>query len=120
MSLFLLAAPLALAAGDVSGKWTGSMEMNAPDGTSQTMPVTAEFKQDGKSVTGTAGRVGDEQLALQKGTIEDKTFTFEVSAPDGTYAITLTLVSDSQLQGDVAHTDPDGNKQTAKISFTRQ
>ena len=120
MSLFLLVAPMALAAGDISGKWSGSMEMKAPDGTTQTMPVTAEFKQDGKSVTGTAGREGDEQLTLQKGTIEDTKFTFEVSAPDGTYSVSLVIVSDSQLQGDVSFNDPDGNKQTARISFKRQ
>ncbi len=95
------------------------MELKGADGTTATMPVTAEFKQDGKSVTGTAGREGDEQLALQKGTIEDTKFTFEISAPDGTYDVTLTVVSDSQLEGGVEHTDADGNKQNAKISFAR-
>ncbi|MGA3025792.1 MAG: hypothetical protein ABSF98_13575 [Bryobacteraceae bacterium] len=119
LSLFLLAAPLTLSAADISGKWTGTMDMKAPDGAAQSMPVTAEFKQDGKSVTGTAGREGDEPLTIQKGTIEDNKFTFEVEAPDGKYAVSLTVVSDSQLQGDVAFSDPEGNKQTAKLTLTR-
>jgi hypothetical protein len=119
MSLFLLIAPLTVWAGDISGKWTGSMDMKAPDGTAQSMPVTADFKQDGKSVTGTAGREGDDQLTIQKGTIEDAKFTFEVEAPDGTYAVSLTVVGDSQLQGDVSFSGPDGTKQTAKLTFNK-
>jgi len=77
------------------------MDMKAPDGAAQSMPVTAEFRQDGKAVTGTAGREGDEQLAIQRRTIEDNKFTFEVQAPDGVYAVSLTVIGDSQLQGDV-------------------
>ena len=119
MSLFLLAAPLALAAGDVSGKWTGSMDMTTPDGQAQSMPVTAEFKQDGASVTGTAGREGDEQLPIEKGTVDGEKITFEVHAPDGAYTVSLTVVSDSQLKGDVTFADQDGNKATAKLTFTR-
>ena len=119
MSLFLMVAPLALAAGDISGKWSGSMDMKAPDGSAQSMPVTAEFKQDGKTVTGTAGREGDEQLALEKGMIDGEKFTFEVTAPDGVFAINLTLMSDTQLQGDVTHTDQDGNKATAKLTLAK-
>ena len=119
MSLFLLVAPLALAAGDITGKWSGSMDMKAPDGSAQSMPVTAEFKQDGKTVTGTAGREGDEQLALEKGMVDGEKFTFEVTAPDGVFAINLTLMSDTQLQGDVTHTDQDGNKATAKLTLAK-
>lgn len=118
MSLLLLIAPLTVSAGDLSGKWTGAMELKTPDGQAQSMPVRAEFKQDGKSVTGTAGREGDEQLTIEKGTIENNKFTFEVQAPDGTYAASLT-VSDAQLQGEVTFNDPDGNKQTAKLTLTR-
>jgi hypothetical protein len=118
-SLFLLIAPLALAAGDISGKWTGTMDMKTPDGQVQSMSVAAEFMQDGKSVTGTAGREGDEQHAIQKGTIEDKRFTFEVQPPDGTYAVSLTVISDDVLVGEVSFNDPDGNKQTANLRLMR-
>ena len=95
------------------------MDMKAPDGTAQSMPVTAEFKQDGKTVTGTAGREGDDQLALQKGVFEDGQLTFEVEAPDGIYAVKLTLVSDGNLKGDVTFSDPNGNKQTASLTLNR-
>jgi len=120
MSVFLLLAPLAGSAADVSGKWTGSMDIKTPDGQAQSMPVRAELKQDGKSVTGTAGREGEEQYPIQKGTIEDKKFTFEVQAPDGNYEVSLTVVGESQLQGEVTFNDRDGNKQTASITFTRE
>ena len=119
VSLFLLMAPLTVAAGDISGKWTGTMDLKTPDGQVQSMPVTAEFRQDGKSVTGTAGREGQEQLPIEKGTIDDKKFTFEVQPPDGTYAVSLIVISDDVLAGEVTFNDPDGNKQTANLRLTR-
>jgi hypothetical protein len=120
ISLLFLLAPLTLAAADVSGKWSGTMEMKAPDGTTQAMPIAAEFKQDGKTVTGTAGREGDEQLTIQNGAIDGKGFTFEVQPPDGTYTVTLTITGNDQLDGSVSFTDPQGNKQTAKLTLARQ
>ena len=95
------------------------MDIQAPDGSAQSMPVTAELKQDGKTVTGTAGREGDEQHALENGAIDGDKLTFEVTAPDGKYEVSLTLVSDAQLQGNVTHTDQDGSKVTAKLTFTK-
>jgi hypothetical protein len=118
LSLFLLLLPLTAAA-DVSGKWSGSMDITAPDGTAQSTPVTAEFKQDGKTITGTAGREGDDQLTIEKGLLDGDTLTFEVEAPDGKYSVTLRLVSDSKLQGETTFNDPNGNKLTAKLAFER-
>jgi hypothetical protein len=120
ISLLFLLAPLTLAAGDLSGTWAGPMELKTPDGQTQTMPVTAEFKQNGKAVTGTTGREGDEQLTVQNGVIDGDKFKFEVQAPDATYAVSLTITSNDQLDGSVSFTDPGGNKQTAKLTLTRQ
>lgn len=118
LSLCLLLLPLTAAA-DVSGKWSGSMDIKTPDGTVQSTPVTAEFKQDGKTVTGTAGREGDDQLTIENGLLDGGTLTFDVEAPDGKYSVSLKLVGDSKLQGETTFSDPQGNKLTAKLAFER-
>ena len=95
------------------------MDMKAADGTAQSMPVTAEFKQDGKTVTGTAGREGDDQLTVQKGVFESGQLTFEVEAPDGVYTVKLTLADDGHLKGEVNFSDQSGNKQTATLTLNK-
>jgi len=95
------------------------MDMKGPDGTPQSMAVTAEFKQDGKTVTGTAGREGDDQLTVQKGAIDGDDFTFEVEAPDGVYSVKLKVVDDGRLKGEVNFSDPSGNKQTASLTLNK-
>jgi len=119
LALVILLAPLAARAADVSGKWSGSMDMKGADGTPQSMPVTAEFKQDGKTVTGTAGREGDDQLTVQKGTIDGDDFTFEVEGPDGVYSVKLKVGGDGQLKGEVNFSDQSGNKQTASLTLNK-
>jgi len=119
LTLVILLAPLAARAADVSGKWSGSMDMKGPDGQPQSMAVTAEFKQDGKAVTGTAGREGDDQLTVQKGTIDGDALTFEVEAPDGVYSVSLKVVGDHQLKGEVNFSDQSGNKQTASLTLNK-
>ena len=119
LALVILLAPVVARAADVSGKWSGSMDMKGPDGTPQSMAVTAEFRQDGKTVTGTAGREGDDQLTVEKGTIDGDDFTFEVEAPDGVYSVSLKAVGDGKLKGEVNFTDQSGNKQTATLTLNK-
>ena len=118
-ALFLTLAPVAVSATDLSGKWSGSMDLKTPDGQAVSMPVTAEFKQDGKTLTGTVGKASDEQFNVDKGTVEDKKVSFEVQAPDGAYLVKLTIAADNQLEGEVNFTDPGGNPITAKLAYTR-
>jgi len=116
--LLALTAP-AFAAADVSGKWSGSMDMKSPDGNANSTPVYAELKQDGTAITGTAGATGHEALPLEKGTIAGDQITFEVRIPDGgAYSVRLTIAG-SQMKGEVTFTGPGGGKQTAGITLTR-
>jgi hypothetical protein len=118
---FLLAiAPFAFAAAnDVSGKWSGSMAIKMPDGSVNSTPVTAEFKQSDSKVTGTAGVAGQDQYTVQKGTLDGNQLSFEVQAPDGLYAVKATVVSDTQLKGEIAYTASGGVKGAATLSLTR-
>ncbi len=115
----LLLAPLAIAAADVSGKWAGSMDVKLPDGSVNSTPVTAEFKQTGATIAGVAGVAGSDQFAVEKGMLDGSQLTFEVHAPDGLYAVKVTLVGDTQMKGDVTFTSPEGTKVIASLTMTR-
>jgi len=114
----LMLAPLLFSAADLSGKWTGSMDLKMPDGSLNSTPVSADLKQTGATVTGTAGVAGGDQFPV-KGIFDGNQLTFEVQAPDGVYAVKATAVSDTQLKGEVSFTSPEGTKLTASLNLTR-
>ncbi len=116
-ALLLAFVPLAFAATDVSGKWTGSMDLKLPDGSVNSTPVVADLKQAGNTVTGTAGAVGHEGLTIEKGVIDGGQLTFEVQTGEGSYAV-KAKVSDSQIKGEVVFITG-GAKQTATLVMTR-
>ncbi|HLN01800.1 MAG TPA: hypothetical protein VK335_21100 [Bryobacteraceae bacterium] len=120
-TFFFLAA---FAMADVSGKWSGSAELQTPDGT-QTIPITAEFKQQDKSVSGTTGKEGEEQYPIEKGQIDGSKLIFEFTAPEGdedsgkrTYNLRLNVISESQLQGEFDFL-ANGTKVTGMVKLAR-
>ena len=120
----LLLGTLALAAADVSGKWRGSAAVKLPDG-DHVVPMSAEFKQQGKSVTGTTGKDGEEQYAIEKGKIEDGKLICEFTAPEEdessgkrTYTLRLNIISDTQLEGEF-EAMANGEKMTGKVTLAR-
>ena len=121
----LLLAPLATA-GDVTGKWGGSLEGKVPDGETITVQTHAEFKQQGDSVTGKVWKETEHQYSIEKGKIEGSRITFEFKAPEGSedaeplvHSVRLTVVSEDQLQGEV-EIPMDGGKMTGKLTFARE
>jgi hypothetical protein len=122
LAAFLLLAGVALA--DVSGKWSGTAELQTPDG-AQALPVTAEFKQQDKSVSGTVGKAGEEQYEIQKGMLDGGKLSFEFVAPEEDeasgkrlYTMRLNVISDTQLQGEFDFL-ANGSKVTGKLTLTR-
>jgi hypothetical protein len=81
--------------------------------------VNAEFRVDGKTVTGTAGVPGVEPSPVGNGMLQGDQLAFEVHGDDGDYAVKLTLVSESRLKGEVVFSAPDGAKETASLTLTR-
>jgi len=122
MAAFLVLAPFAMA--DVSGKWSGSAEIDAPDG-KQTIPISAEFQQQDKAVKGTIGKQGEEQFPIEKGAVDGGKLTFEFTAPEEgepsgkrLYAMRLNVASESELQGEVEFM-MNGEKVIAKVTLAR-
>jgi len=121
-AFFLLAA---FAKADVSGKWRGSAEFKTPDGESMVVPISAEFKQQDKSLSGTTGKEGEEQYPIEKGQIDSGKLSFEFTAPEAdedsgkrTYTLRLNVISESQLQGEFDFL-VNGTKMTGKVTLAR-
>src|ERR1035441_6952259 len=83
MKLWLLPClAAALMAADVSGKWTGNVEVDDPTGGSTiNAQVRAELRQKAGAVTGTIGRQEDQEAeSIQNAKLDGKRLTFEVSS----------------------------------------
>ena len=81
VAALLMLAPFARAA-DVTGKWRGTAEAKLPDGQTQVIGITAEFKQHDKSVSGTTGKEGEEQYPIEKGQVDGGKLSFAFIAPE--------------------------------------
>ncbi|HEY1218109.1 MAG: hypothetical protein ABSE42_05815 [Bryobacteraceae bacterium] len=119
---FLLAGALVLSAAEVnvSGKWSGPINVTQPDGTNQEGTAFAIVKQAGAQITGTAGPDEETQWPIIKGAISGNKVTLEVKdSGDGTiYKCDLVLEGD-HLKGPVTIVTPDGQTVAAKLDLSR-
>ncbi len=122
--LSLMLFTLSLSAADWTGKWSGTTDFKAPDGSTESGGAYAVLKQDGKAVTGTAGPSEEEQVAVENGKIDGKVLTFQVNVPGDAgprvFKVSLTMISDDQVEGDIEGTANDGQKITGKLKMSRQ
>lgn len=106
---------------DVSGKWSGLMELTGPDGQVQSLAEHAEFKQQDTALTGTIGHDGE--FAIDKGKAAGKRVEFEVTAPENgenrLYKVTLAVINPTVLEGSVEF-EQDGQKKSAKLTLRRE
>jgi uncharacterized protein (TIGR03435 family) len=92
----LLVSSAMFGATDVSGRWSG-------------FPIYLTLKQDGNTVTGSAGESQDDQIPFQSGSIEDNRVTLKL----GLVEINLVVQGD-QMSGEVHQ-----GTQTMKMVFRR-
>jgi len=121
--LFLLPlVTLALYAADVTGKWTGTVDVADPsNGDKISTPVKADLKQTAAAVTGKIGRTQDENLeSIRDGKLDGKILTFNVLPEEATKPLTftLTLVTDNRIEGDMSG-EIDVGKIQGKVVLTR-
>jgi hypothetical protein len=118
----LVCLPLLLGAGDISGKWSGSIEVaDNAGGSSITTPVRAEFLQKANLVSGKIGRREDEQAEpIRNGKVEGSKISFEVSSVETTSAMRFNLVLDgNHLEGEMKGT-VDSGEIVGKVRLTRE
>lgn len=120
--LLMLVAALTLFGADVTGKWTGTVEITDPtSGEKMAVPVHAEFAQKAGEVAGTIGREQDTDVeTIHEGKTDGKNLTFEARPADATSAFKfkLVLVSDDRIEGDVQGAVDTGNI-AGKVVLTR-
>lgn len=115
-TLALLFSAVSLLAGDAGGKWSGTLTIPTPEGT-KTDDAYVVLKQDGATITGTAGKDESEQREIRNGKIEGDVVTFELATGESAYKLTLKLEGDT-LAGDIVR-ERDGKTENAKIALKR-
>jgi len=103
----LFVSALCLLAGDVSGKYTGTI----PNGD----PVFLILKQDGAKLTGSGGPTEDQQFPMRNGKVEGDKLTFEIVAGDEgqVFKLNLTAKGDT-IEGE--GTGPNGDTVALKLT----
>jgi len=95
---------MVLGAADISGKWSGSIEVADTDGGSSiTTPVRAEFEQKANLFSGKIGRKEDERSeSIRNGKVEGSKISFEVSSPETLSSMKFNLtLQDDRLEGEM-------------------
>jgi hypothetical protein len=117
--LLVLALAMTAAAADVTGKWSGTYIVTAPDGSAgDANPAFLVLKQSGSTLTGTAGADESEQFPIEGAKLVDNKITGTVSPSDGAvYTISLTVNGDS-MTGDLT-VSQGGQTMKGKIELKR-
>ena len=115
--LLLTIAAAGLMAADATGKWTGSLLVPTPDG-EQARPAHLVLKQEGATLTGSAGPDASEQHPIQNGKVEDGKLVFEVATGSNVMKFALNQDGD-EIKGDISR-ERDGQRQNAKLVVKRE
>jgi len=114
--LLLAAAAFTLSATDLTGKWSGTVDLKQ-DGEAQTIPVIMVVKQEGDKLTGTAGPE-DEQHPIQNGKVDGNKVTMEVDTGEALYYLELEVDGD-KISGHVKQ-GADGEKMKIALSRVKE
>ncbi len=88
--LLLASFALAVLAADFNGTWSGKADLTV-NGEKQPATVYMVIKQEGSTVTGTAGQSKWEQGPIRNGKVEGDTLTFEVQPSDEAPVVKVVL-----------------------------
>ena len=112
--LLLIALAVAgIGAADATGTWTGTL---TPAG-QEPGPAHAVLRQEGTTLTGTAGPDASEQHPIKNGKAENGKLTFEIPTDGGLMKVTLDQKGDV-MTGQVLR-DRDGQTLEAKVALKR-
>lgn len=110
-----------LMAADVSGKWTGTVNVEDPTGGPNIeVRVRADLLQKADAITGAIGRQEDQQgETIRNAKLDGRRLTLEVSSTEanGLVKFTLTLDAD-KLDGEISGS-MDGTAITGKVHLSR-
>lgn len=113
----VLFSAAALCAINVTGKWSGTLQM---EGQGDSKPAYLVLKQDGNKLSGSAGPSESEQHSFEGGKVEGNKLTFDVplgGQGEGFMHFDLQVQGD-QMTGHVKR-GGEGKNEAAKISLKR-
>jgi hypothetical protein len=109
---------LALSASDISGKWSGTIDI---EDSGSTIPIQVELVQKSDVLSGKVGRTGTgDEGTIRNGKVDGTKVSFEVVSAEtsGAFKWTLTLVND-QMEGEMKGSTDDGEI-VGKVKLSRE
>ncbi len=116
--LFVLLSVVAFAA-DFSGTWVGKADISV-DGEQQASTAKVILKQDGNTVTGTAGREEEGQTEIQNVAIDGDTLSFDIKPSEDAPVVHLTLKLDGDSLSGTVKSVGEGPEITGKLELKRE
>lgn len=117
LSLFLLAG--VSSAADLTGKWTGTLELKGDAGELISVPVTADLQHNGRELRGTLSS-GSRQGSIQNAKFEGDRIVFEVADPESDAPAKFNVTAkDDSIKGDVVRQSSGGEVHSCKLALTR-
>jgi len=113
--LFLV---LPLSAAQMSGIWTGTLEITGADGKTQSDRCYMVLQQKGPEITGTVGPDKSVQWKIENGRADGPGITFAVFPPEGGRLSFALRLAGNHLSGE-AHAENQGLSFKAKVDLTR-
>ncbi len=105
---------------NVTGNWSGTVNIARADGSTSENTVLLMLKQSGTAITGSVGTREDDQRPIQKGKIEGEKIALEVQDSESNRVITFALViAGDRIKGDVNITG-NGETRKAKIDVVKK
>jgi len=104
---------------DLAGKWRGGFEFKTDEGEDHRAEALLIIKQDGETLTGTAGPNEQEQKSLDHMQFSGDTLTFTVDTGDGAI-LTVTLKLEGKKLSGKMEGEHDGHEMKAKIDLERE
>jgi len=112
-----LAAPADV---NVTGNWSGTVNMTRPDGSIREDTLLLILKQSGTEITGSAGTGADDQRPIQKGKIDGDKIALEIQDSENNRVVTFALViAGDRIKGDV-NISGNGETRKAKIDVVKK
>lgn len=116
--LFLLTSSFLWAA-DVTGSWSGPIEI-IREGETRYSSALLILKQEGAKITGSIGPNADERTEVSKGAIDGSDVTLEAVVADQELHVTIRLKLDGEkLSGDFKVVGPNGPHMAGKMNLER-
>ncbi|HVP45853.1 MAG TPA: hypothetical protein VMT32_04695 [Bryobacteraceae bacterium] len=109
---------LALSGADVSGKWTGTIDI---EDSGSTIPIQVELVQKSDALSGKVGRAGTgDEGTIRNGKVDGTKVSFEVVSAETSspFKWNLTLVND-QLEGEMKGSVDEGEI-VGKVKLSRE